>query len=228
MMADPKPSVFDQSTLVATKNLVPDPGADNHVPITNGSAITTPNFLSGSQAGQEQVVISTGDQSILIDKTQNTTIKEKRVTEVWKDETYTNKEKYDRTVEGEYGHIVGNHELKLRVKDHSITITKEEIILSFDKDKRTITMNTDGIKLDINRHTSITMKQDGSICSTVEGIRSITINKVGILSEVQHECSISMNKDGIRSTVGEENFTRVHKGGVDTKGKLVKINDPGK
>jgi hypothetical protein len=226
-MADPKLSVFDRATLTGTKNPVPDPGADNHVPLTNGSAITTPNFLSGSQAGQEQVVINTGDQSILIDKTQNTTIKEKRVTDVWKNETYTNKEKYDRTVEGDHGHIVGKHELKLRVEGNSITITEEEIILSFNKGKRTITMNTNGIKFDVGGHTSITMDQHGSIYSTVEGKRNITINKGGILSEVKDECSILMNKDGIRSNAGGDNFTRVHKGGVDTKGKLVKINDPG-
>jgi hypothetical protein len=226
-MADPKLSVFDQATLTGTKKLVPDPGADNHVPLTNGSAITEANFLSGSQAGQEQVVIRTGDQSIQIDKTQNTTIKEKRVTDVWKDETYTNKEKYDRTVEGKYGHIKGNEKLVLSVQKNSITITEEAIILSFNEGKRTIRMDTNGIKLDVNHHTSITMKQDGSIHSTVEGKRSITINKGGILSEVQDECSILMSKDGIRSKVGEENFTRVHKGGVDTKGKLVKINDPG-
>jgi hypothetical protein len=224
-MADTKGSVFDKATLTATKSLVPDPGADNHVPITNGSAITTPNFLSGSQAGQEQVVISTGDQSIKIEKTQNTTIIEKRVTEVGKDETYTNKENYDRSVLGEHGRIVGDTELKLTVGDNYIKIDKTSIILSINGEK-VITMNGQEIRLTVDKNQVIVMDAD-SISSKVGDKKSITIDGEGIFSRIGRDKFIAIDDDGVTSSVGGSNFTRVHKGGVDTKGTLVKINDPG-
>jgi hypothetical protein len=225
-MADTNVSVFDMATSIATRNLVPDPGADNHVPITNGSAITSPSFLSGGQAGQEQVIISTGDQSILIDKTQNTTIKEKRVTDVGKDETYTNKENYDRSVLGEHGHIVGENELKLTVGDNYIKIDKTSIILSING-KKVITMNGHGITLTVDGDKIIAMDAD-SISSRVGRYKSITIDGEGIFSSIDGgKCMVAMDANGITSSVEGSNFTRVHKGGVDTKGKLVKINDPG-
>jgi hypothetical protein len=222
-MSDTNGSVFDKATITATKSLVPDPGADNHVPITNGSAITTPNFLSGSQAGQEQIVIGTGDQSIKIEKTQNTTISEKRITDVGQAETYTNKENYDRSVQGDYGHIVGKNELELRVDNNFIKIDKTSIILSLN-DQKVITMNGEGIQLKVNDNKIIMMNAE-SIRSSVEGAKSITINGKGIYSYVDED-GISIDRNGVHSSVGD-NFTRVHGGGVDTKGKLVKINDPG-
>jgi hypothetical protein len=220
-------SVFDKAVLTLTKSLVPDPGADNHVPITNGSAITTPNFLAGSQAGQEQVVIGTGDQSIKVEKTQNTTIVEKRVTDVGKDETYTNKEKYDRSVLGEYGHIEGKNELELRVDKNYIKITKSEIRISFGEEKKVITLNAQGITLTVDGDKIITMDKD-SISSSVGRKKTITIDGEGIFSWIDGGKSmIAMDAKGIKSSVRGSNYTRVHEGGVDTKGTLVKINDPG-
>jgi hypothetical protein len=223
-MTDSDISVFDMATLIATKSLVPDPGADNHVPITNGSAITTPNFLSGGQAGQEQVVIGTGDQSIQIEKTQNTTIGEKRITDVGQVETYTNQKNYDRYVLGEHGHIVGENELQLIVGNNFIKIDKTSIILSVNGDK-VITMNGEGIFLNVGKDKIIAMDAK-SISSGIGENKFIVINGDGIFSQVSDK-TIAIDGDGITSIVGEENYTKVHKGGVDTQGKLVRINDPG-
>jgi hypothetical protein len=223
-MPDNEASVFDMAALTATKALVPDPGADNHVPLSNGSAITTQNFLSGSQAGQEQVVIGTGDQSIQIEKTQNTTIGEKRVTDVGQAETYTNQTTYDRSVQGDHGHIVGENQLQLIVGNNFIKIDKTSIILSVNGDK-VITMNAEGIFLNVGKTTIIAMDAE-SIYSGVGGNKAITLDGDGIFSQIGSDKCIAIDVDGITSSVGDSNFTRVHGGGVDTQGKLVRINDP--
>jgi hypothetical protein len=223
-MTDSGISVFDMATLIATKSLVPDAGVDNHVPLTNGNAITTQGFLAGSQAGQEQVFIGTGDQSIQIEKTQNTTIGEKRITDVGKDETYTNKENYDRSVLGEHGHIVGENQLQLIVGNNFIKIDKTSIILSVNGDK-VITMNGEGIFLNVGKDKIIAMDAE-SISSSVGGNKYIVIDGQGIFSGIGEEKQIAIDSEGIMSSVGDGNFTRVHNGGVDTQGKLVRINDP--
>jgi len=221
-VSDSDISVFDMAALTVTKSLVPDPGADNHVPISNGGAIATPNFLSGSQAGQEQVVIGTGDQSIQIAKTQNMTIGEKRVTDIGQDESYTYQQNYDHFVSGEHSHIVGENEIQLIVGNNSIKIDKTSITLNVNG-KKVITMNGDGITLVVNTDKIITMNAEG-IQSSVKGDRNITITGDGIASCVGDD-GVWIDDDGIHSQKGE-NFTSVHGGGVDTKGTLVKINDP--
>jgi hypothetical protein len=217
-------SVFDMATVTATKSMVPDAGEDNHVPLANGSAITTPSFLASSQSGQEQVFIGTGDQSIQIEKTQNTIIGEKRVTDVGQDETYTNQQKYDRSVLGEHGHIVGDHELMLIVGNNFIKIDKTSIILSVNGDK-VITMDGKGILLNVGKTTLIAMDAE-SICSSVGGNKTIAIDGDGIFSAIGSEKGISIDKDGVTSYVGKSNFTTTHADGVDINGTLVKINDP--
>jgi PPE-repeat protein len=225
-MSDTVTSVFDMATVTATQSLVPDPGADNHVPLTNGSAITTPGFLAG-KAGQEQVFIGTGDQSILVEKTQNTNIGEKRITDVGQDETYTNHKKYDGSVLGEHGHIVGENELQLIVDKNYIKIDKTSIILSVNNGEKTITMDAEGIRLQVGKDKIIVMDAT-SIVSSVGGNKSVAIGSFedgnGIYSVVGKDF-ISIDGDGVISSVGE-NFTKVHGGGVDTQGKLVRINDP--
>jgi hypothetical protein len=223
-MTDTVASVFDMATLTATKSLVPDAGADNHVPLANGNAITTPGFLAGSQAGQEQVFIGTGDQSIQIEKTQNTIIGEKRVTDVGQDETYTNQQNYDRSVLGEHGHIVGENQLQLIVGNNFIKIDKTSITLSVNGDK-VIVMDGSGIFLNVGKTTIIAMDAE-SICSSVGGNKTIAIDRDGIFSAIGSEKGIAIDVDGVTSYVGDSNFTKVHAGGVDTNGKLVKINDP--
>jgi hypothetical protein len=221
-MTDTGVSVFDMATSIMTKSLVPDPGADNHVPITNGSAITSVNFLSGSQAGQEQAVIGAGDQSIKVEKTQNTTIGEKRTTDVGQAETYTNKKNYDRTVQGDHGRIVGDNELQLMVGDNSIKIDKTSIILSVNGEK-VITIDGKGITLRVGKDKIIEMDASG-IRSRVGRDKSITIDGGGIISQVGADKSIAINGEGITSSVSKSNQIYIHQGGVDTLGKLVKIN----
>ncbi|HKX30023.1 MAG TPA: hypothetical protein VJ302_20205 [Blastocatellia bacterium] len=113
------------SGFTVTSSKVPDPGADNHVPINQGAAdggrITSPGFLSGIQPGQDQALIHAGDQSIKIDKTQWVRITEKRDTEVGQDELYVNKAQYDHQVQGPYIH-----------KHHKTT--KEEYVLDTNVD----------------------------------------------------------------------------------------------
>jgi hypothetical protein len=227
-MSDAVTSVFDMATVTATQSMVPDPGADNHVPLINGSAITTPGFLAGNKAGQEQVFIGTGDQSILIEKTQNTNIVEKRVTDVGQDETYTNHQNYDGSVLGNHGHIVGENELQLIVDKNYIKIDKTCIILSVNNGEKTITMDAEGIRLQVGKDKIIVMDAT-SIASSVGGNKSIAIGSFedggnGIYSVVDKDF-ISIDGDGVISSVGD-NFTKVHRGGVDTQGKLVRINDP--
>jgi hypothetical protein len=221
-MTDADVAVFDMATCTITRSLVPDPGADNHVPITNGRAITSASFLSGSQAGQEQVIISTGDQSITIEKTQNTTIGEKRTTNVGQAETYTNQTTYDRSVLGDHGRIVGNHELQLIVGNNFIKMDTTGIILSVNGDK-VITINGQGITLSVGQDKIIEMDAEG-IRSSVGGDKSLTINGEGIVSQVGADKCIEINGKGITSCVSDSNQIHIHHGGVDTLGRLVKIN----
>jgi hypothetical protein len=221
-MTDTDVAVFDMATDTVTKSLVPDPGADNHVPITNGRAITSTSFLSGSQAGQEQVVIGTGDQSITIEKTQNTTIGEKRTTAVGQAETYTNQTTYDCSVLGDHGRIVGNNELQLIVGNNFIKIDTTGIILSVNGDK-VITIDGKGITLSVGKDKIIVMDAEG-ICLRVGSDKSITIDGEGIFSQVGADKCIAIHGEGITSSVSESNQIHIHQGGVDTLGKLVKIN----
>lgn len=236
-MSDAATSVFDMATMTATQTLVPDPGADNHVPLSNGRAITTPGFLAGSKAGQEQVFIGTGDQSIQIEKTQNTdigktqntNIVEKRVTDVGQDETYTNHQNYDASILGDHGHIVGENELQLIVGSNYIKIDKTSIILSVNNGEKTITMDPQGITLQVGKDKIIAMDAT-SIVSSVGGNKSIAIGTFdgggnGIYSQFGNDTQIAIEAKKIASSV-ESNFTQVHGGGVDTVGKMVKINDP--
>lgn len=226
-MTDTVASVFDMATQTVTESLVPDAGADNHVPLANGSAITTPGYLGG-KAGQEQVFIGTGDQSIVIEKTQNTNIGEKRFTDVGQDESYNNHQNYDGLVLGDHGHIVGENELQLIVGNNFIKIDKTSIILSVNGDK-VIVMDGQGITLQVAKQTIIAMDA-ASIVSSAGGNKSIAIGAFpdgnGIYSAFGSDKCISIDAQGITSIVGDGNFTKVHSGGVDTMGKLVKINDP--
>src|SRR5215471_19980724 len=101
-------SVFSMDNFTVTRAPVPNPGGDSSVPAINqgagsGSRITSAGFLSAPNLnpGQDQVLVHTGDQSVLLDKnrrqwiheTEDTTIENERHTEVRKDEVYKNKQK---------------------------------------------------------------------------------------------------------------------------------------
>jgi hypothetical protein len=77
----------------------------DHQGITiKGADINGPGFIKGGDVapGQEQIVVHSGDQVILIDKSQRIRIKHDRQTEVGKNEEYANKQNYDHQVLGDY------------------------------------------------------------------------------------------------------------------------------
>ena len=106
-------SVFDMDNFTVTRTPVPNAGGDSSVPAINqgagsGSRITSVNFLTTPKLlpGQDQVLVHSGDQSVLLDQdrhqwikqTEYTTIGKQRQTEVREDELYVNQQKYEHRV----------------------------------------------------------------------------------------------------------------------------------
>jgi hypothetical protein len=106
-MADPKISVFAGANLTATRRPTNHYKAD--VTISKGvnwGNIDEPNFIQGTgiKPGQEQIVISSGDQFIQVDAKQWVRVKGERDTEVGLNEQYVNKQNYTHLVVGHYWH----------------------------------------------------------------------------------------------------------------------------
>ena len=106
-------TVFNMDNFTVTRTPVPNAGGDSSVPAINqgagsGGRITGANFLTASnlQPGQDQVLVHTGDQSILLDQnrrqwvnqSEHTTINQERHTTVNRDEEYNNKQKMTHNI----------------------------------------------------------------------------------------------------------------------------------
>jgi hypothetical protein len=106
-------TVFNMDNFTVTRTPVPNAGGDSSVPAINqgagsGGRITGSNFLSAPnlQPGQDQVLVHSGDQSILLDQNRRewvnqseyTTINQERHTTVNQDEEYNNKQKMTHNV----------------------------------------------------------------------------------------------------------------------------------
>jgi hypothetical protein len=106
-------TVFSMDNFTVTRAPVPNAGGDSSVPAINqgagsGSRITGANFLTATnlEPGQDQVLVHSGDQSILLDQNRQqfvnqseyTTINQERHTIVRKDEEYKNMQKLTHTV----------------------------------------------------------------------------------------------------------------------------------
>jgi hypothetical protein len=218
-----EPSVFSANSLTMTTGAVLEAATDSHTPI-NGSTATWSSiigntFLGGSAAGQHQDTVKSHDQTVNVEKSRRTTIAEDEERNINKSRTTTVKEnenlivQLNRTVDvtetskltAKRVEITGHEEVMINVGGNYIIINKDGITLSVGKDK-IIAMDAEGIR------------------SSVGSDKSITIDGEGICSQVGADKCIAIDGEGITSSVNASNQIHIHPGGVDTLGKLVKIN----
>src|SRR5258708_2683521 len=90
-------SVFNMDNFTVTRVPVPNPGGDSSVPAISqgagsGNRITGAGFLSAPnlEPGQDQVLVHTGNQSVLLDQERHTTVA--------KDEEYNNLQKMTHNI----------------------------------------------------------------------------------------------------------------------------------
>jgi hypothetical protein len=110
-------AVFNKDTFTCTRKSVPDPGRDSNVPAINqgagaGKRIAGDDFLSypNLTQGQDQVLVHTGNQSVLLDhhrfqwitSSEFTHIVGTRDTTVERDEQYVNEKRFTHLVSGPF------------------------------------------------------------------------------------------------------------------------------
>jgi hypothetical protein len=138
--------------LTQTTGAAPDAGADSHISLTGGSAITNTTFLGSTAEGQHQDTVNSHDQTVHVAKSRKTTIAEFEERNINKGRTTTVKENENLIVQGNRSvnvteistltakkvEITGREEVKIHVGSNHITINKDGITV-YAKNKVAIT-----------------------------------------------------------------------------------------